>query len=143
MLSVRTWCLQDGLHRGVIGNNRDLMTIKVGVEVLHTPNYSKSLQLCNTVVSLRRGQRSKATGWSFPLFCCCDRTAPRPLMLASVSSTNGLSKSGYTRTGAQVSFSFSFSNDSWHSGVQTKEQFFLVRLWRGDAILAKPSMKRL
>lgn len=56
-----------------------------------------------------------ATGWEVPSSGICSNTAPNPSPLASVWSTNGLLKSGYTSTVAEVSRSCSFWNDC-HEG---------------------------
>ena len=52
--------------------------------------------------------------------------------LASVSSTKSLLKSGYARTGAEMSLLFNVSKAAWHSELQTK----------GD-ILTRKTMQRM
>ena len=59
---------------------------------------------------------------------------------ASVMTVKGLMVSGRARTGPWVKVAFSVLNAASHSVVQSHFAPFLVRSWRGHAIVEKSGM---
>ena len=57
-------------------------------------------------------------GCYLPFSSNCDKTAPTAALEMSVTTKNGLLKSGYANTGVVVSASFNTSNDFCIGGVQ-------------------------
>ncbi|KRZ52309.1 hypothetical protein T02_11579 [Trichinella nativa] len=72
----------------------------------------------------------------------CDSTAPKPSPLASVSTRNGILKSGSVNTGCLVNRAFRCKNALSHSSVQFHSFPFSVSRWSGSAIWANPFTNR-
>ena len=70
----------------------------------------------------------------------CIRTAPVAVSKALVMTVKGLVVSGRARTGPWVKVTFNVLNATSHSVVQSHFAPFLVRLWRGRAIVEKSGM---
>lgn len=65
------------------------------------------------------------------------RTAPTPTLLASVSTTNSLVKSGWAKAGAEDKAVFRVWKACWQVLSQLKGWFFSVRVVSGLAIVEK------
>ena len=70
----------------------------------------------------------------------CIRTAPVAVSEALVMTVKGLVVSGRARTGPWMKVAFNVLNATSHSVVQSHFAPFLVRLWRGQAIVEKSGM---
>ncbi|KRY45393.1 hypothetical protein T03_9956 [Trichinella britovi] len=68
----------------------------------------------------------------------CDSTAPKPSPLASVSTRNGILKSGCVNTGCLVNRAFRCKNALSHSSAQFHSFPLSVRRWSGSAIWVNP-----
>ncbi len=72
-----------------------------------------------------------------PISSFCDNIAPAADELASVNNVNGSVRSGDLSIGYEHNFSFNDKNASFVSADHLNIEFFVVSLYRGDAISAK------
>ena len=79
----------------------------------------------------------KAQGCKSSLKSACIRTALVAVRKALVMMVKGLVMSGRVKTGSLVKVACSFLNAVSHSVVQSHFALFLVRSWRGQAIVEK------
>ena len=124
MLSIQVWSTKSSLHCSMICVHSYVVSIQVGSKVGECPDQGQSLKFSDSIPSL----------------CSWLKTAQSHQMLASVSRTKSLLKSGYLRIGWDTSFSFNNWNASWQAVLQTNLIPFLVRRCRGWAIDANSSI---
>ena len=84
--------------------------------------------------------KRKAQGYKSPLKSVCIKTAPVAVSEASVMTIKGLVVSRRARIGPWMKVAFNVLNATSHSVVQSHFAPFLVRLWRGRAIVEKSGM---
>ena len=89
---------------------------------------------------MERVLERKAQGCKSPLKSVCIKTAPMAVSEASVITVKGLVVFGRARTGPWVKVAFNVLNATSHSVVQSHFALFLVRSWRGQAIVEKSGM---
>ena len=89
---------------------------------------------------MERVLERKAQGCKSPLKSVCIRTTQVAVSKTSVMTVKGLVVSGRARTGPWVKVTFNVLNVTSHSVVQSHFAPFLVRLWRGQAIVEKSGM---
>ena len=89
---------------------------------------------------MERVLERKAQECKSPLKSVCMRTAPVAVREALVMTVNGLVMSGRVKTGSWVKVTCRVLNVVLHAIVQSHFTPFLVRSWRGHAIVEKSGM---
>ena len=107
--------------------------IQVGMEIAQGSNHSQQPSASHAIVPV--GAVQGAAVESHHLFLCspsCDNVAPRPTLLAFVSTMKGFRGSGYARAGAPVSVFHNCLNTVMQSSFHENPTPLCVRQCRGQ-----------
>ena len=127
LLSTAVFYFTKPIKSLMIRVNNNFYTVNICMEILKCPNDGKCFFLGNYPVLFRRRKPFRGIGncFSSPLASCCAKTAPIPISLASVYSTNCPCVVGNAKMGAVINSAFNVQNADSHSLFQTEVYVFL------------------